>query len=72
MNAYMPDVIKFEFFLRDGITAILKKANIMIIHRDAKSAIPIGIERALLISSLLCGITGAMNNGPTITKTNNF
>jgi len=72
MNLYMPDVIKFDFFLRDGITPILKKAKIMIIHPNIKSVIPIGIERTLLILNLLCGITGAMNNGPTITKTNNF
>lgn len=68
----MPDVIKFDFFLRDGMPPILKKAKMMIIHPNTKNTIPIGSERTLLILNLLCGITGAMNNGPIITKTNNF
>ena len=53
MMPYMPDVIKFDFFLREGITPILKKANIMMVHPSAKSIIPMGSESMLLILMLL-------------------
>ena len=72
MTLYIPEVIKFDFFLRDGMIPILKKAKMMIIHPSAKSDIPIGSENILLILNLLCGIMGAMNNGPTTMKTNSF
>ena len=69
---YIPDVTRFDFFLTLGIAPILRKAKIPKIHPIIKSNIPIGSENRLLILNLLCGITGAMNNGPTTMKTNNF
>jgi hypothetical protein len=35
-------------------------------HPNAKSNIPIGREIKSLILNLFCGISGAMNTGPTI------
>jgi hypothetical protein len=42
------------------------------INPNTKSNIPIGREIKSLILNLFCGINGAMNTGPTITKGNNF
>jgi hypothetical protein len=72
MKLYMPDVFKSDFFLIAGITPILRKAKIMILHPKTKSKIPAGREKYGLILNLICGNSGAMNNGPTVMKTNNF
>ena len=72
ITLYIPEVIKFDFFLTLGIAPILKKAKMPKIHPNTKSAIPIGSANTLLILNLLCGIMGAMNNGPTTMKGNSF
>jgi hypothetical protein len=72
ITLYIPDVIRFDFFLTLGIAPILKNAETIKIHPETKSNIPVGSESTLLILNLLCGIMGATNNGPTTTKTNNF
>jgi hypothetical protein len=61
-----------DIFLTDGIIPILKKAKMRRINPNTKSNIPIGREIKLLILNLFCGIIGAINRGPTITRTNNF
>ena len=72
ITLYIPEVIKFVFFLTLGIAPILKNAEMPKINPNIISAIPIGSANTLLILNLLCGIMGAMNNGPTTMKGNSF